>query len=267
MFIFLQVEGFLSWQMNHKVYMKLQRNTRYWGKCSKRNYCYNGSYIDNFCLNQTTVIAKTIRINLLEASKLFTTHPHLNLKIIYLTRDPRGTMNSRMKEPVKFWCKQDQLCSNSTYFCDTINDDVTTACALLANRPDAFTVVRYEDLSTKPYEVASQLAKFLGLTSVPSEMREFLKTHTYFSGNVKRKSKAIGLAYEYSTFRNSSITAMSWRKEMTFRNVSLLQKTCKRFLSAFGYHSYTTLSTLRTNTDMNIDLQSAVENTCKVSNS
>lgn len=243
--------------------MKLQRNILYWKECSKHNMCFNGTYIDTFCRNQTTVIAKTIRLNLLEASKLFISHPELNLKIIYLLRDPRGTMNSRMKKPVNAWCRRDPMCSSSSAFCSNLHNDVQVACTLSAERPDDFMMLRYEDISSDPYGASLELVKFLGFTTLPDEVDRFLETHTYFTGNVRRKAKAAGLGYSYSTFRNSSVTAMSWRKELPFQNVSKLQNICKAFLTAFGYHSYTTVSSLHSNIDLNVELKKAVESACK----
>lgn len=257
-----QIEGFLLWQKSHKAFMKLERNIRYWKNCFINKTCYNGTYIDSFCRNQTLVLIKTIRMNLYEASKLFTSHPHLNLKLIYLVRDPRGTMNSRKKHPVKMWCRHDPMCINPNQFCSRISDDVTTMCSLSINRPEDFLVIRYEDISINPYSVASQLVKFIGLSEVPDQTLDFLKTHTHFTGNKSNRSKALGLSYAYTTFRNSSATAMIWTKEMTFKYVFFLQKVCKRFLSSFGYHSYRTVSSLRANTDINIDLKTALACSC-----
>lgn len=193
---------------------------------------------------------------------MFTSHPHLNLKIIYLTRDPRGTMNSRMKKPINLWCKKDIMCYNTSQFCSGINADVETACALSKERSEDFMVIRYEDVSLDPYRVAAQLSKFLGYITVPGQVQEFLKTHTYVEGNIKRNSKVAGLEYAYMTFRNSAITAMSWRKEMNFMRVRELQRKCGPFLSTFGYHSYRTLVSLKANNNMNGDLSRAIQFAC-----
>lgn len=262
-----QIDGFISWQMNHKQYMKFQRNIRYWKECKKNNSCFDGAYIDNFCRNKTIRIAKTIRLSLLEASKLFTSHPKLNLKIMYLTRDPRGTMNSRRKRSVHVWCRHDIMCSSSAHFCSGLRTDLETSCFLSDKRPNDFMVVRYEDVSINPFGVAAEITRFLGLDSVPDTVHQFLKTHTYYTGNVKKLSKAAGLEYSYMTVRNSSIAAMSWRKEMPFKNVTDLQNTCKDFLSAFGYHSYRTVAALRANVDLNTDLDKALESACDTENS
>ncbi|KFM76087.1 Carbohydrate sulfotransferase 6, partial [Stegodyphus mimosarum] len=184
-----KIQGFLMWQKKHDKYMKLRRSFEYWRTCSKFKTCYNGSYIDAYCRNHTTLIAKTIRLNLKEASKLFDTHPELNLKIIYLARDPRGTLNSRMKFPVAAWCNKDPMCSIPKHFCSALSEDLDTICSLSSNRPDDFAVVRYEDLAMDPFGVANHLVKFLGLPSMPTEMEVFLNTHTSVTGNVKEISQ------------------------------------------------------------------------------
>lgn len=242
--------------------MKLKRSFKYWKECSKKKSCFNASYIDNTCRRHGTVIVKTIRLKLREASEMFLTHPNLNLKIIYLMRDPRGSVNSRMKFPVSQWCKKDPMCSNPKHYCDALAEDLKTSCTLLRDRPDDFRIVRYEDLALDPFGTTNSLVKFLGMSSMPRDTEIFLKTHTSVIGNVREKSRTQGVDYAYSTFRNSSITAMSWRQHMTFRRVKDLQSNCQAALTGMGYYSYSTVSSLRSNVNFDTNNDEAVRSYC-----
>ncbi|GBN72836.1 Carbohydrate sulfotransferase 1 [Araneus ventricosus] len=256
------IDGFLKWQKKHKGYMKFKRSFNYWKECSKKNFCYNGSYIDNYCRKRGTIVVKTIRLKLPDAAELFTTHPHLNLKIIYLTRDPRGSINSRTKFPVSQWCKRDPMCINPNHFCSALGEDLKIVCSLSKERPEDFMVLRYEDLSIDPFATTTRLVEFLGLQSIPPDTQAFLNSHTSVIGNVREKYRPQGLDYPYSTFRNSSITAMSWRSQMSFRRVTLLQTTCQTALTGLGYYSYSTAASLRSNLNFDTNVDEAVRAFC-----
>ncbi|XP_015921422.1 carbohydrate sulfotransferase 1-like [Parasteatoda tepidariorum] len=258
------VHDFMKWQKSHSNYMKLKRSFRYWKECTKLRSCYNGTFLDSLCRNQKLIIAKTIRIKLKEAAELFATHPHLNLKIIYLSRDPRGTLNSRTKFPISSWCKHDPMCSNHKVFCSALNEDLQTACVLLNERPNDFMVIRYEDLCLNPLAISNRMTQFLGFSDIPGEMEEFLQTHTVFIGNIKEKSRKQGLDVPYSTFRNSSITATSWRQQMKFEKMIEIQDNCKNALKGLGYYSYSTPGSVRSNINFDSDLDNAMESFCSM---
>ncbi|CAL1283127.1 unnamed protein product [Larinioides sclopetarius] len=257
-----KIDGFLKWQKQHKGYMKFKRSFNYWKECSKKNFCYNGSYIDNYCRKHGTIAVKTIRLKLPDAAELFTTHPHLNLKIIYLARDPRGSINSRTKFPVSQWCKRDPMCINPNHFCSALGVDLRVICTLSKERPEDFMVLRYEDLSIDPFATTTRLVEFLGLQSIPQDTQAFLNSHTSVIGNVREKYRPQGLDYPYSTFRNSSVTAMSWRSQMSFKRVTLLQTTCQTALTGLGYYSYSTAASLRSNLNFDANVDDAVRAFC-----
>ncbi|GFY73891.1 hypothetical protein TNIN_405721, partial [Trichonephila inaurata madagascariensis] len=256
------IEDFLKWQRKNKGYMKFKRSFNYWKECSRKNACYNGSYIDAYCRRHNMIIAKTIRIKLSDAIEIFNTHPHLNLKIIYLARDPRGSINSRTKFPVSQWCKRDPMCINPNYFCSALSEDLKTVCTLSKERPEDFMVLRYEDLSLDPFGTTSRLVQFLGFQSIPPETETFLSTHTSVIGNVRDKYRTQGVDYPYSTFRNSSITATSWRLQMSFKRVALLQTTCQTALTGLGFYSYSTVASLRSNVNFDTNVDDAIRAFC-----
>lgn len=78
-------------------------------------------------------------------------------------------------------------------------------------------------MSLRPVEVISDMFKFFGLQYHPA-VDQFVKTHTTKPNNFK-----------YSTYRNSSETALLWRKISKYNKIKELQSICRVALSAWGY--------------------------------
>ncbi|XP_054706330.1 carbohydrate sulfotransferase 1-like [Uloborus diversus] len=263
------VDGFMDWQKRHQTFMKLKRSIHYWATCSNatraknaiNNVCYNATYMDSYCSKKDILIAKTIRIKLPEVIDLFY-NPSLNLKVIYLMRDPRGSFNSRNKFPIAAWCKKDVLCHSAKQFCTSLEDDLEAVCHLRAEKPTDFLAIRYEDLAMNPYQTTKTIVRFLGFEEIPKNLVSFLKTHTSVQDKLKIRTKAMGIEFPYSTFRNSAMAATSWRKEMSFVRLTELQKSCQPVLNFFGYHSYSTLVSLRSNIQYDIGIENALLQHC-----
>lgn len=256
------IPGFLTWQKQHLNFMKLKRNLQYWKNCSVRKSCYNSTYIDNFCSKFHAVVLKTIRLPLKHAVPMFQEYPDLNLKIIYLARDPRGTLNSRHKYPISAWCRKDPVCFKSKTFCSSLEDDLRTSCALLNERPNDFMIIRYEDLSQDPYGVSKKILDFLEMPEADTEMESFIKSHTSISKSGPDKKKLDGLEFSYATFRNSTETAFRWRKDTSFPQTLNIQKDCKEVLPKLGYHIYTTSGTLKSNINFDEPLEGSLRKAC-----
>ena len=59
----------------------------------------------------------------------------LNLKVIYLVRDPQATINSRLKD---YWCGDLSSCSDFNIFCSDLADDFNAALILERDYPERF---------------------------------------------------------------------------------------------------------------------------------
>ena len=84
-------------------------------------------------------------------------------------------------------------------------------------------VVRYEGLSLLPYNMTQELFDFYGL-SFGKEVREFLDKHT------KEDSGS-----DSSTFRDSKLTPFRWIKELSFKDIAKIQKSCEKAMKVWGY--------------------------------
>lgn len=83
-----------------------------------------------------------------------------NLKMIYLVRDPRATMNSRN---ILKWCMDSKDCRDPQLLCEDLASNFFSAIDLLQRYPDRFKVVRYEDLAMNVDQVTKGVLEFTGL--------------------------------------------------------------------------------------------------------
>lgn len=98
----------------------------------------------------------------------------LNIRVLLLVRDPRGTLQSRKHRD---WCPGQPDCDEPALLCADLVSDYSASIRLISKYPDRFTVMRYENLSLDPYGSAKQIFQFYGLDFHPKVI-EFLDTHT-----------------------------------------------------------------------------------------
>ncbi|XP_042864242.1 carbohydrate sulfotransferase 5-like [Penaeus japonicus] len=99
--------------------------------------------------------------------------PLINFKVIYLTRDPRGSLNSIRK----YHWKKDPL-----LHCSHLEND-QLACARLSKKyPDRVMHLKHEDFCLDPMGKASQIMTFLyGDPTLPDTLKTFLVNHMAWS--------------------------------------------------------------------------------------
>lgn len=167
-----------------------------------------------------------------EAGKLIEEYKDLNLKVIHLVRDPRGTMNSRQQREIAAWCGKYKACSSSQTFCNLVNEDLKHACELQKRYPDRYRLVRYEDLALDPPQTTERLFKFLDIGPVPGEVAQFLETHTQGTSHLNTNNF---LQPPYRTVRNSTQAALEWCKKMKLKDIQRVQRSCHDVLRKLGY--------------------------------
>jgi len=214
----------------------LSKNSRLWNSCVNQlpgsALCFSPEYLNTVCPLYPVKLVKTVRMPVKFAEPLLNISS-LNLKIVILTRDPRGTYNSRSSLR---WCGQ--FCSNVTFGCDNLLNDVTTAKELRIKYPGRIQLLRYEDLCVDPVNTTRTLLDFLSLPWVES-ISSFLQSHTSkdtpkvyvnkMANKIERRRNA------YGTARNSIATAIAWKKEFGWDAVKDVQDKCGGFMDIMGY--------------------------------
>ena len=87
---------------------------------------------------------------------------------------------------------------------------------------------RYEDLSTRPIEVASKIYNFVGL-DFPPQMKRWIVENTRGS-NSGKKHNPYGTAN-----RDSAATSQAWRRLLSIEEVKIIQRSCSIAMQRFGY--------------------------------
>lgn len=87
------MEDYLNYGKDH--FNLFTHNTRLWKHCKLfTNYCFTPKFLESFCKLFPLQSMKTVRLRAALAPVLLD-DPSLNVKVILLIRDPRGTIQSR----------------------------------------------------------------------------------------------------------------------------------------------------------------------------
>lgn len=122
--------------------------------------------------------------------------PEINFKVIYLTRDPRGSLNSIRK----YGWNRDPLLR-----CGHLEKDQLASAQLTQLYPDRVMHLKHEDFCLDPMGKAAAIMSFLfGNPTLPAALRSFLVDH------MATRSTKGGM----STIHNSSEEFEAWRHEI-----------------------------------------------------
>ncbi|XP_033112492.1 carbohydrate sulfotransferase 1-like [Anneissia japonica] len=198
--------------------------------------------LENVCNTKKYVVIKTIRISNLNLLRpLVKEH---NLKVVHLIRDPRGVISSRMLlvPTVRKRMKQEQrIVFNVTDLTSDMKTNIRTYCSdwlknleighHMALFSDNYFAIRYEDVAIKTSEKIREIYTNLGIKIIPYKVKQWIKENTHFSRPTGRMS------WLFSTQRNSSANAESWRTKMTMQLVEYIQNVtnCEKLMRIAGY--------------------------------
>ncbi|XP_076042632.1 carbohydrate sulfotransferase 5-like isoform X2 [Oratosquilla oratoria] len=224
-------DEYVSYMRNYTFL--IEHNARLWSVCLRnRDLCFDKTFISRMCSLMPVNVMKTVRMGLQPVLPLLK-DPELNMYVVQLVRDPRGSLHSRMKLS---WCKS-KACSDPATVCNDLFYDLQLSKVVSQQFPDRYRMLRYEDLSMEPESVTRDLFKFLNL-SYHSEVDKFVKTHT----SVKKKSwmKGARRGNAYTTYRDSKTTATAWRGALNYSSVAEIQRVCAEPLKLLGYRIFQT---------------------------
>ncbi|KAH8410011.1 hypothetical protein KR009_004015 [Drosophila setifemur] len=148
----------------------------------------------------------------------------LNLRVLLLVRDPRGTMYSRRN---RNWCDGVRDCEE-TVLCRDMVSDFKVAQSLNKAYPGRFGIIRYEDLAMHPTEGIKQVFDFYGL---PLERPK--------TGNrgVHPRSRMLthdNLGWELPWKYNTQ-PAHEWMYKEKVQDIKNVQKACGEAMDLWGY--------------------------------
>ncbi|XP_013790025.1 carbohydrate sulfotransferase 3-like [Limulus polyphemus] len=217
---FQKEDEYFRWIKQPRNQFLFQRNQFLWQLCHLQPWiCFTPYFVRSVCKRARTHVMKLTRLQMSQVEMFLKQNLDLNIHVLYLVRDPRGTLSSRQ---VLDWCMNSN-CSNYRVLCTETEKDLDVFYRLQADNPTKFTLIRYEDLAVHPQEQSMMLFERLQL-HYSSAVPKFIASHT-------RRSEAD----PYSTHRNSSAVAFEWRHRLSFPQIENIQKYCSGVLRTLGY--------------------------------
>lgn len=183
----------------------------------RKSYCWDPVFLNRFCPLFPYQSIKTVRLRLNLTKPLV---EELNVRILLLVRDPRGTVESRKH---RVWCPGNRDCEDPARLCQDLQSDHEAFLSLSALYPGRYKVFRYEDFSMDPYNNTKEIFEFFGFT-FHKKVEQFLDTHT--------KTNIGGVS---STFRDSKTAPFKWREKLSKDEVLEIQAKCKDAMKLWGY--------------------------------
>lgn len=209
---------------HHSAYMN--QNKLLNSACRPVDRCSDPSFISSVCRNSSIHVTKVLRLALTWASELLE-DPTLNLKIIYVTRDPRALIRSRRNLS---WCRRRRPdCRDPSTVCKHISKDLQDAHILAKKHPTKFRFLRYEDFSLDVIGQAKVLWKFLGM-DLSQHQLQLIQNRSSLAPPANltaRRSK-------YNIQKESVSHTFEWRSLMDYSSMKAVQDVCVDALDALG---------------------------------
>ncbi len=186
--------------------------------------------VEDACKQQKYLAIKVIRFTNLESL-----HCALQsgVKIIYLVRDLRGIINSRISLDLK---EHRPLTSEVDYiweiekYCRELDSDIRYLHRMNEIMPEVIQknllVLRYEDLAVNPLNMTKLVYDFLDV-DLHQKVVKFIKENTNVDTTKSKDS--------YSTARKSSEVAQSWKYKLDRKYIEHVQRICGDSLKLLGY--------------------------------
>ncbi|XP_045131714.1 carbohydrate sulfotransferase 1-like isoform X2 [Portunus trituberculatus] len=215
-------DEYLNYTRSHAEDM-LGHNKGIWDPCHRGpnfNTCFNSSFLSQACQMFPIQLVKTVRLRL-NLTQLFLNDERMNVKVVFLVRDPRATMSSRYSSVS--WCNDNPDCSSPEVLCSDLQGDLKVATALGQLYPQRFKMLKYEDLATDPQTVIKNLMDFLGL-EYSVETAQFVKENTEQDVNSP-----------WSIKRKSSDRVNLWKKQLPLQEIHTIQNACESVLKTLEY--------------------------------
>lgn len=162
--------------------------------------------------------------------RLLSENPDTDIRVIQIVRDPRGSINSRIRSG---WI------SDFTYtgfprtvkgICDKIQKNLQFARGLEDEwAKDRYMEIAYQEIATRPISTAKKIYNFAGF-----EMPESLIGWIVESTSPDKYQLDEAINNPFSHIRDSSNNHLKWRKESPIKRVRVIEENCLELLGLLG---------------------------------
>lgn len=164
-------------------------------------------------------------------SSIFDETVDTDVRVIQIVRDPRGSINSRIRSGWISDFTYTGFPTSVSSLCGKIATNIKIGRKLhsvesLRNR---YMEIRYKEIATMPVATAKKIYQFAGF-----EMPDSLIDWIVRSTNPEQKQLAAALENPYSHVRDSSANYLKWRRESPIKRVRIIEQQCKTLLDLLG---------------------------------
>ena len=202
------------------------------------------SDVQRVCASHRYVVIKVIRVTPPRLQMLRELASDDDVLVVHLVRDPRAVVSSKAK------VQQLESHDVSTHFLLTANESLVEMARVYCERvlltlaetrgwrgavARRYRLVRYEDVATRPLEALKAMYRHVGLSS-HARVFDWLANATTAHAQTWWRHQA------FTTSRNSSQAAHTWRTHMPFELVDVVQRlpACRQLMAKLGYRQAAT---------------------------
>lgn len=185
------------------------------------------------CRDYKIHVLKILRVHVLDIIPLLDGIPGYDVKIVFMVRDPRGIINSRITEGWRSLMNDYDREVFPKRLCYDMLENYESALSLKLPE-DKLKIVKYEDIAVNPIREVRDIFKFAGI-SYHKDVDRFLRKNALGElldpGGYRPR-----MVYSVDTYRNSSYaTAVAWRSKLPKDFIGQIEEQCGEFLHRLGY--------------------------------
>ena len=200
--------------------------------CNKETMkdCSTLEFWKEVCKNSDRQLIKDFQLPMKRMPDLIDSFPEKDkdrIKIVLLVRDPRGNRNSRKNRNLS--CRNCDPINNSGDYCKRVMSDLENYDRLSKIDPDRYTLVKYEDMISKPEETARRLFNHLGIPFTEGE-KEYLSKKSEVHAQTSPDSPKL--------LQDSLDRMSAWQHELTPREIRFIEMNCLPVLKRLNYSLY-----------------------------
>ncbi|EDO40275.1 predicted protein, partial [Nematostella vectensis] len=163
------------------------------------------------------------------------------LRVVHLVRDPRALIDAKVKLDSNENFTMATLRTHAQKLCKNLLLNIKYAVSAPPWLKGRYTLLRYEDLATKPQQIAEQLYQFVGITIAP-QVRRYID-RAYREPVVSYSGSS---AQPETSSKNLSESVYKWRLRMPYSIVRMVETECYEVMNLLGYKVVDDLEELRT---------------------
>ena len=148
-----------------------------------------------------------------------------DIRLLHIVRDPRASINSRIKLGWFPEYNDSDFERNVRRYCDVILKNVQYGQTLNDSLRDRYKLIFYRDITTRPFETAKEIFEF-----AQQEMSDKILDWILNTTKPDKTQAATESRKPYSVIRDSDANIDKWRCESPLERTRIIEKACQPLL-------------------------------------